>query len=169
MSLRSDFQGTPECEASWAGDPAARPKWNCETNCCLSPRKNPFTDLGANLDRAYSEPLPDLKSLRRAPASPAVVSDEVPGKSPKTPSQGREEIAAIIADAQCSAVARNAIKPDAIEVAHYTDLILAALSAPSPEGVLKGKQGDRASVAGVDMTPPSGASDGPCKSEGGGS
>lgn len=30
------FSGLPPCKQGWAGDPAARPHWDCKTNCCLS-------------------------------------------------------------------------------------------------------------------------------------
>lgn len=35
--LERAFSGVPYCRQPWAGDWNARPKWNCETNCCLAP------------------------------------------------------------------------------------------------------------------------------------
>lgn len=89
--------------------------------------------------------------------------------TPKTPSQGREEIARIIHPVAFEDTSDRYAGYRRLAIAK-ADLILAALSAPpSPEGVLKGKQGDRASVADGSGDALVGASDTPCKSEGGAS
>lgn len=65
MNYRAGFCGVPYCEQPWAGDPAARPQWDCKTKCCLAPASPESDPLGLKMQSNPSS-LSDIKRLREA-------------------------------------------------------------------------------------------------------